>query len=43
MSAVGTLLLMPATQWQMVMRQVTASALYVQNWVLAHDAEEPAP
>jgi peptidoglycan/LPS O-acetylase OafA/YrhL len=39
-SAVASLLVVPATQWQTVMRQITASALYVQNWVLAHDAED---
>jgi peptidoglycan/LPS O-acetylase OafA/YrhL len=39
-SAVVSLLVVPATQWQTVMRQNTASALYVQNWVLAHDAQD---
>ena len=39
-SAVGSLLVVPATQWQTVMRQIMASALYVQNWVLAEDAQD---
>ncbi len=39
-SAVATLLVVPATLWQDVMRQVNASALYVLNWVLAHDAQD---
>jgi peptidoglycan/LPS O-acetylase OafA/YrhL len=39
-SAVVSLLVVPATQWQTVMRQNTASALYIQNWVLAHDAQD---
>ena len=39
-SAVASLLVVPATQLSAVMRQITASALYVQNWVLAHDAQD---
>jgi peptidoglycan/LPS O-acetylase OafA/YrhL len=39
-SAVASLLVVPMTLWQIVMRQIMASALYVQNWVLAHDAQD---
>ncbi len=39
-SAVATALVVPATQWDSVMRQITASALYVQNWTLAADAQD---
>ena len=38
LSAVGVLLLAPASAWHATGRQVAASALYVQNWVLAGDA-----
>jgi peptidoglycan/LPS O-acetylase OafA/YrhL len=37
-SAVATILFLPATVWMMTARQIAASALYVQNWVLAADA-----
>jgi peptidoglycan/LPS O-acetylase OafA/YrhL len=40
MSAAATVLVVPATQWGTVMRQITASALYVQNWALAFDAQD---
>jgi peptidoglycan/LPS O-acetylase OafA/YrhL len=36
----GTLLLVPESMWTSVMRQVASSALYVQNWTLAHDAQD---
>ena len=36
--AVGTLALAPQTVWAATIRQITASALYVQNWVLQTDA-----
>ena len=39
-SAVATVAVVPATMWPLVMRQIVASALYVQNWALAHDAED---
>jgi peptidoglycan/LPS O-acetylase OafA/YrhL len=37
-SAVATILFLPATVWMMTARQIAASALYVENWVLAADA-----
>lgn len=39
-SAVASLVVLPAAEWPMVFRQVTASALYVQNWALAADAQD---
>jgi peptidoglycan/LPS O-acetylase OafA/YrhL len=39
-SAAGTVLFVPSTQWDGVMRQITASALYVQNWALAADTQD---
>ncbi len=39
LSAVATLLIIPATMWRLVMRQIIASTLYVQNWALAADAQ----
>lgn len=35
-----TLAVLPATVWDTTFRQLTGSALYVQNWVLAGDAVE---
>ncbi|WP_051426099.1 acyltransferase family protein [Jiangella gansuensis] len=37
-SAVATVLFLPATVWSDTARQLAASALYVQNWALAGDA-----
>jgi len=37
-SAVATLLVIPSSLWRSTFAQLTASALYVQNWVLARDA-----
>ncbi|MFJ6026148.1 acyltransferase family protein [Pseudarthrobacter sp. NPDC092424] len=37
-SLLGVFLWMPATVWEVSARQVAASALYVQNWILANDA-----
>ncbi|MBL8932891.1 MAG: acyltransferase [Kineosporiaceae bacterium] len=37
-SALGTLLLAPQTLWAATVRQLAASALYLQNWVLQADA-----
>ena len=37
-SAVATVLFLPATIWTQTARQIAASALYVQNWALAADA-----
>lgn len=39
-SAVASVVVLPAAEWPMVFRQVTASALYVQNWALAADAQD---
>lgn len=38
LSAAGVLLWAPSTVWEQSVRQITASALYVQNWALALDA-----
>ncbi len=38
LSAVGVILLAPATIWEQSARQIAASALYVQNWALALDS-----
>ncbi len=40
LSAAATLLIIPATMWRLVMRQIIASTLYVQNWALAADAQD---
>ena len=37
-SALATVLFLPATVWTQTARQIAASALYVQNWALAADA-----
>jgi peptidoglycan/LPS O-acetylase OafA/YrhL len=37
-SAVGVLVLVPQVYWQQFLKEITASALYVQNWVLASDS-----
>ncbi|GAA1161841.1 SGNH hydrolase domain-containing protein [Nesterenkonia sandarakina] len=37
-TAVASVLILPSTLWQSTSRQIMASALYVQNWVLAEDA-----
>jgi len=49
-STVGTVLLIPKPMWQEVMREIVSSALYFQNWTLAHNAtdyfrsaESPSP
>ncbi|GAB2984819.1 acyltransferase family protein [Nocardioides montaniterrae] len=39
-SIAGTLLLVPESMWKDVMRQIASSALYFQNWTLAHDAQD---
>jgi peptidoglycan/LPS O-acetylase OafA/YrhL len=39
-SVAGTVLLVPEPMWKEVMRQVASSALYFQNWTLAHDAQD---
>ena len=37
-TAVATLLLLPRTTWETTFRQLAASAVYVQNWLLAADS-----
>lgn len=37
-SLLGTFIWLPATLWEVTARQIGASVLYVQNWVLAGDA-----
>ena len=37
-TVVATLVLMPTRDWVQVLREVIASVLYVENWVLASDA-----
>lgn len=37
-TAVATVMILPSTEWQSTRRQITASVLYLQNWVLADDA-----
>lgn len=37
-TAVVTIVALPQTVWQQTLREITGSALYVQNWVLAADA-----
>ena len=37
-AAVGTLLVVPQAYWDQFFREIGASALYAQNWVLAFDA-----
>ncbi|MGY1747114.1 acyltransferase family protein [Blastococcus sp. SYSU D00695] len=37
-TAAATVLWVPQTYWQGWLREIGASALYVENWVLAHDA-----
>jgi peptidoglycan/LPS O-acetylase OafA/YrhL len=39
-SAIGVLILVPQNLWQPILRQVIGSALYVQNWILAIDAQD---
>jgi peptidoglycan/LPS O-acetylase OafA/YrhL len=39
-SALAIIAVVPQTQWPDTMRQVAASALYVQNWALALDAQD---
>ncbi len=40
MTAIGTVMILPSTAWQGTLRQIIASTLYVQNWILAADAVE---
>ena len=37
-TAIATLPLLPQNQWILVLKQIAASGLYVQNWVLANDS-----
>jgi peptidoglycan/LPS O-acetylase OafA/YrhL len=37
-SLLGVFIWLPATVWEVSARQLAASALYVQNWILANDA-----
>lgn len=37
-TAILTVLVLPSTEWQATRRQIIASALYVQNWILAEDS-----
>nr|WP_255411531.1 acyltransferase family protein [Blastococcus sp. TF02-8] len=37
-SAVGTVVLAPVTYWPQFLRELSASAVYVENWALANDA-----
>src|SRR6478609_1994524 len=37
-SAIGTFLWVPQSLWQSYFKQIIASTVYVQNWVLAHDS-----
>jgi len=37
-TAVAAVMILPSTEWQNTRRQIMASALYVQNWILAEDA-----
>ncbi len=39
-SAIAAIVFIPQNLWQLVMRQIAASALYVQNWILASDAQD---
>ncbi|WP_010523756.1 acyltransferase family protein [Nesterenkonia sp. F] len=39
-TALGVVAFMPSTVWENTQRQITASALYVQNWLLAADSVE---
>lgn len=38
LTAVAAVAILPSTEWQSTRRQIMASALYVQNWILAEDA-----
>jgi len=38
LTAVASVIVLPSTEWQNTRRQISASALYVQNWILAEDA-----
>ncbi|MGJ9426247.1 acyltransferase family protein [Nesterenkonia halotolerans] len=38
LTAVASVIVLPSTEWQGTRRQIMASALYVQNWILAEDA-----
>ncbi|EXF24444.1 acyltransferase [Nesterenkonia sp. AN1] len=40
LTAISAVLILPSTAWQATLRQIIASTLYVQNWVLAADAVE---
>ncbi|MGQ7788290.1 acyltransferase family protein [Nesterenkonia sp. K-15-9-6] len=37
-TAVSAVLVLPSTAWQSTLRQIVASTLYVQNWILAADS-----
>ncbi|MDZ5078540.1 acyltransferase family protein [Nesterenkonia sp. HG001] len=39
-TAVTAVLVLPSTAWQSTLRQIVASTLYVQNWILAADSVE---
>ncbi|GAB3864450.1 SGNH hydrolase domain-containing protein [Nocardioides maradonensis] len=39
-ATIGTVLLLPKPMWEEVMRQIVSSALYFQNWTLAHNATD---
>lgn len=39
-TAIAAVLILPSTAWQGTLRQIIASTLYVQNWILAADAVE---
>lgn len=38
LTAILTVLIMPSTEWSAARRQIIASTLYVQNWILAEDS-----
>ncbi|PRZ18875.1 peptidoglycan/LPS O-acetylase OafA/YrhL [Nesterenkonia sandarakina] len=40
LTAISAVLILPSTAWQATLRQIIASTLYVQNWILAADAVE---
>ncbi|GAA1109537.1 acyltransferase family protein [Nesterenkonia jeotgali] len=40
LTAISAVFILPSTAWQATLRQIIASTLYVQNWILAADAVE---
>ena len=40
LTAISAVLILPSTAWQATLRQIIASTLYVQNWILAADSVE---